>query len=201
MTERYSRAKGQSRRAGRGQLSSIDVLPEEADEAIAWANMQLRERKMPQQEVLRQFNAMLADHGIPAITRSAFSRYSIRIAIEMRKMEASRQIMDAVLSRIAPGERSGDMIAATELVKYRILEQVMAEEEPNPKLLLNATLALQRLSSIAAREAEGQRREKQDEKQAAEEKALAMAKVAKAGKEGGVSAETLAVINQALGVV
>jgi hypothetical protein len=122
-------------------LSSIDLLPEEADEAIAWANTQLRERSMPQQEILRQFNARLADLGAAPITRSAFSRHSVRLAIELRKMEASRQLMDLVLSRMEPGEASDSTIAATELLKYRIMEQVMAEDEPDPKLLLNATLA------------------------------------------------------------
>lgn len=205
MGERYGISRSQ-RRNGRGQLSSIDVLPEAADAAIAWANAQLRERTMPQQEILRQFNAQLADLDIAPISRSAFSRHSVRVAIEMRKMEASRQIMDVVLARLEPGERSDGMIAATELLKYRILEQVMAEEEPDPKLLLNATLALQRLSSTAAREAEVQRRERRDqveeEKAAAEQAALAKAeaeaaaKVEKIASEAGLNADRIAAIRK-----
>ena len=203
---KYSAENSSTRRNGRGQLSSIDVLPEEADEAIAWANAQLRERKMPQKEILRQFNAMRADHGIPAISRSAFSRHSVRLAVEMRKMEASRQIMDVVLGQLEPGERSDSMIAATELLKYRILEQVMAEEEPDPKLLLNATLALQRLSSTAAREAEVQRRDKREQREederTAEQDALAKAeaeaaeRVEKIASEAGLDADRIAAIRR-----
>lgn len=203
---KYSAENSSTRRNGRGQLSSIDVLPEEADEAIAWANAQLRERKMPQNEILRQFNSMLADHGIGAISRSAFSRHSVRLAVEMRKMEASRQIMDVVLGQLEPGERSDSMIAATELLKYRILEQVMAEEEPDPKLLLNATLALQRLSSTAAREAEVQRRDKREQREederTAEQEAQAKAeadaaeRVEKIASEAGLAADRIAAIRR-----
>jgi len=205
MAERYNTRKS-SRPNGRGQLSSIDLLPEEADEAIAWANAQLRERSMPQQEILRQFNAQLADLGAAPITRSAFSRHSVRLAIELRKMEASRQLMDLVLSRMEPGESSDSTIAATELLKYRIMEQVMAEDEPDPKLLLNATLALQRLSATNAREAAVQRRDKLDQQeeaaraaeQAKREQADAEAaeKVDRIGKEAGLSAEHLASIRK-----
>jgi hypothetical protein len=133
------------RRDGRGRLSSIDTLPEECDEDIAWANAELRERKMPQTEILRQFNARLADRGVKGISKGAFSRYSVRIAIETRKIEASRQITNEVLARLAPGERSDSMIAAVELLKHRIIEMVMGEDEPDPKALGQATLALQRL--------------------------------------------------------
>ena len=197
-----------SRRAGRGRLSSIEMLPEECDEDIAWANTELREKKMPQTEILRQFNARLADRGLKGISKGAFSRWSVRVAIEMRKLDASRQIMDVVLQRLEPGERSDSMIAATELLKYRILEQVMAEDEPDPKLLLNATLALQRLSATAAREAEVQRRDKRDQqaeaerlaeqdKQAqAEAEARAAETVAKIASEAGLNADRIAAIRK-----
>lgn len=187
------------RRDGRGRLSTIDTLPEECDEDIAWANEQLRERKMPGNEILRQFNARLADKGIKGVSKGAFSRYSIRLATEIRKMEASRAITDVILRRIPPGERSDGMIAATELLKYRILEMVMAEDEPDPKLLNVASLALQRLGSTAARQADVKRRDKADQReeearaaeQAAQVKAAEQAAedVAKIATEVGLSAE------------
>ena len=190
------------RREGRGRLSSIEMLPEECDEDIAWALTELRERKMPQSEILRQFNARLADRGIRGISKGAFSRYSLRVAAEMRKLDASRRIMDAVMSRIAPGERSESMIAATELLKYLLMELVMSADHPDPKLLGDAALSLQRLSATAARESEVQRRDRRDQaardaEQAAHERAQAEAAEAaeaatRIGKEAGLSAERLA---------
>ncbi|MGE0773534.1 MAG: phage protein Gp27 family protein [Sphingomonadaceae bacterium] len=151
------------RRNGRGRLSSIEMLPEICDEDIAWANAALRERAMPQTEILREFNARLADRGVKPVTKSAFSRYSVRLAIEVRKLAASRQITDAVLARMEPGERSDSTIAAVELLKHRIVELVMDGEDANGKELAAAALALNRLSTIAAREKEGRRKDRKDE--------------------------------------
>ena len=179
------------RREGRGRLSTIDTLPEECDEDIAWANEALRERKMPGNEILRQFNARLADKGLKGVSKGAFSRYSIRLATEVRKMEASRQITDVILARMPPGERSDGMIAATELLKYRVLEMVMAEEEPDPKLLNVATLALQRLGSTAARQIDVQPREKADQREEEARAAQLAAQQAAQAREAEQAAETV----------
>lgn len=166
-----------NRRDGRGRLSSIDMLPEECDEDIAWAMTELRERKMPQTEILRQFNARLADKGQKGVSKGAFSRYSVRMAIEVRKIEASRQITSTVLARLAPGDRSDSMIGAVELLKHRIIELVMGDEEPDPKALGQATLALQRLSSTLARTSELQRRDRQEQREEEEREALAATRI------------------------
>lgn len=195
----------QDRREGRGRLSSIDMLPEEAEPDIIWANQALRERKMPQTEILKEFNGRLADRGIGAISKGAFSRYSVRASIEMRKMAASRQITDLVLAKLQPGERSDGMLAAIELVKHRILEMVMDAEEPDPKLLGAATLALQRLSSTAVREAQVKRIERKDRQEevdraAAEQKAAADAEtaetVSRIASEAGLSSDAIAAIRK-----
>lgn len=193
------------RRPGRGHLSTIDRLPEAADEHIAWANEQLRDRAMPQTEILRQFNARLADLGIKGISHGAFSRYSVRVAIETRKMEASRQITDAILSRLAPGERSDSTIAATELLKFRILEMVTSAEEPDPKLLNIASLALSRMSMTALRETQGQRLDRRDQQEVTERQqaeadqaatAAAAEQVSQIAKEAGLGADRIAAIRK-----
>ena len=81
-----------------------------------------------QTEILRGFNARLADLGLKPVSKGAFSRYSVRVAIEARKLEASRQITDAVLSRMSPEDRSDSTLAAVELLKFRILSLVMDED-------------------------------------------------------------------------
>ncbi len=206
------------RREGRGRLSSFDMLPEEAEEHIAWANRQLRDRAMPQVEILKQFNARIADLGCKPISKGAFSRYSIRVAIETRKLEASRRITDAVLSRMAPGDRSDSTLAAVELLKFRIMSMIMdgedggegedGEQQPggfDPKTLSTLALAVQRLSAIALNEAKGQRLDKKDQlleeqrrrelqaEAAASEAADAAETIA---KEAGLSAERVAAIRK-----
>ncbi|MBV1917600.1 MAG: DUF3486 family protein [Sphingomonadaceae bacterium] len=153
------------RRKGRGRLSSIDLLPEDADEAIAWANAELREKRMPQTEILRQFNAMLADHALGPISKGAFSRYSVRKAVELRRMDASRKITDAMLAKLGPEERSDSTIGAVELLKHRTVELVMGTEEISGKELAAVTLALNRLSAIAKREKEARRADRKEERE------------------------------------
>lgn len=191
---------------GRGRLSSIETLPECCDEDIAWANAELRDRKMPQTEILRQFNARLADRGIKGVSVGAFSRYSVRVAIEMRKIAANREITNAVIARMPKGDRSDSTLAAIELVKFRLVELIMGEEEPDPKLLANASLALMRLSSTALREAEGQRRDDKAKQAKAErdkqieqeqaEAAQTADTVEKIATEAGLSADRVAAIRK-----
>jgi len=186
------------------------MLPEAADEAIAWANAQLRERNMPQTEILRTFNSMLADHGIAPVSVGAFSRWSIRLAVETRKIDATRQITSAVLARLPKGERSDATIAAIELVKYRLVELITSQEEIDLGLLKEASLTLMRLSGTEQRAAEGQRRAAKDEREAAEreaEKAEAERRreaeaqetadtVERFATEAGLSAERVAAIRK-----
>lgn len=199
-----------NRREGRGRLSSVEMLPEAADEALAWANAELRDRKMPQTEILRQFNAMLADHGIPSVSKGAFSRYSVRTAITMRKLEGTRQITDVVISRLPEGERSEGMIVMTELLKHQVMSMLMDEEQPDPKLMNAATLAIARLSATQQREAEEKRRDKKDQQAEADRAAAAeaakaaaeranqeaAAQVEKIGTETGLSADRIAAIRK-----
>ena len=82
-------------RQGRGRLSSIDLLPDVAEEAIVWALEQLRERKLPQNVIHAEFNEMLLDLNaqhdldppIEPISKSAFNRYSVRKAMIFRKLD------------------------------------------------------------------------------------------------------------------
>lgn len=193
------------RREGRGRLSSIDMLPEEAEPDIIWANQTLRERSMPQTEILRELNARLADRGIGPISKGAFSRYSVRASLELRRMAASRQLTELILSKVQPGERSEGMVVAIEMMKHRIIEMVMAEDEPSPGMLNKATLALQRLSSVAVREAQVKRIERKDEQEAAEreaveQKAAADAEtaetVSRIATEAGLSADAITAIRK-----
>ena len=194
-TERERR----SRREGRGQLSSIDTLPEECDEDIAWANEALRERDMPGNEILRQFNARLADKGVKGVSKSAFSRHSVRLAIEVRKMEATRKITDEYMARLAPGDRTDGMIAATELLKHRILQMVM-DDEADLKLLNVASLALQRLSSTGARQIDVQRREKADQRDEEARAAQEVERQAAIAKEAEQAAEAVTKIATEVGL-
>lgn len=188
---------------GRGRLSSMEMMPEAADEALAFANTELRLRRMPQTEILRRMNAMLADHGIRPVSVGTFSRYSLRMAIEVRKIAASREITNAVMARLPKGDRSETTVAAIELVKHRLIELIMGKDDPDPQLLASASLALMRLSSTALVEAKGQLLDQQEKREQVErekahdrELAAAAQTATKIAEEAGLSAERIAAIRQ-----
>lgn len=195
------------RRAGRGMLSSMERLPEACGEHLAWAEEELRERRMPQTEILHQFNARIADHGCKPISKGAFSRFSVRSAIELRKARAATEISNAFLERFGKGERNDAAVTAIELVKLRLIELIMGEDEATLGQLNQASLTLQRLTASSIRLSDSDRREQKDERDQAREKQAQKTRFAaetietadtveKLATEAGLSAERVAAIRR-----
>ena len=55
------------KREGRGRLSSIELLPAEADEAVAWAAAELIDRTRTADDIHAEFNGKLAAIGLGPI--------------------------------------------------------------------------------------------------------------------------------------
>lgn len=116
------------RREGRGQLSSIDLLPEECDPDIVWAVEQLRERNMPANEILREFNARLADRGVKGISKSAWNRYSVRKALHFRTMDEQHRIMAELRKAIGTDAPEDMTMVLGEMLKIQVFQAL--EEGP-----------------------------------------------------------------------
>ena len=159
------------RREGRGWLHTIDTLPEECNEDVAWLVAALRARKMTQTEILRQFNARITAKGQDAISKGSFSRYSVARAADDRKDEAARAVTDLVLARYANLERSDSVIAFTEFVKAMTVQTLRGDEPPSLAEIDKAALIINRLSRTAILEQQHKRREKIAERTEATEDA------------------------------
>ena len=112
-------------RQGRGRLSSLDLLPEEAESDVAWVAEQLREGKRLQIDILAEFNARLADRGIAPISKSAFGRYSVRKAMQFRQLDEVRRISSELAETLGTDGTDKLTIAVAEMVKmsaFKILE-------------------------------------------------------------------------------
>ncbi|MED5550049.1 MAG: DUF3486 family protein [Pseudomonadota bacterium] len=121
---RRSRNKRQ-RRQGRGRLSTIDLLPEEADADILWLNEELREGRRLQIDLLDEFNARLADKGIGSVSKSAFSRYAVRKATQFRQLDETRRISMELADMLGVDSADKMTIALSEMLKvaaFRIAE-------------------------------------------------------------------------------
>lgn len=171
-----------ARRTGRGRLSSIDTLPEEADADVEWVVEALRERKMHQNAILAEFNARLADRGIKAISKSAFNRYAVRKAVSFRKLDEVRRISNELVSVLDPDSLDDVTVATAEMIKLAAFQMLEDPDGLNSKNVMELSRALATAVSAQKGSAE-HRRKMQDE---------ARAKVAKVldEAEGALSEET-----------
>ena len=182
------------RRKGRGRLSSIELLPEDAEPIIAWAAQQLKTRSLPQIDILAEFNtrlSVLADDlgiAIQPISPSAFNRYSVRLARMIQRIEQTREIASVLTDRLEPGQTDDLTIAITESIKtliFQILEN--ADEASLPmKAAKEAAEALR--AAVAAEKMSSERRRKVEQ----EIEAKATAAIDKVAKTKGLNADTVA---------
>lgn len=115
---------------GRGRLSGIEQLPEEAGPIIAAAAEALRDRDRTQIDIYQEFFNALEElkrehrgeleFTIPSF--SAFNRYSIKLATLTRRLEATREIA-ATISKRFDAEASDDLtLIAAEAIKTLVFE-------------------------------------------------------------------------------
>lgn len=175
------------RREGRGQLSSIDLLPDDAEAEIMWALEQLRERAMPQTGILAEFNARLADRGIGKVSKSAFSRWSIRKAIQFRRLDEVRAITSDVVSGLGTDGADQVTVAVAEMLKAAIYEQLEGQQDTKGILELSRALG----SAVAAQKTSAEHRRRLEE-QVNAQVAKAADRAGDAAREAGLSADRVA---------
>ena len=185
------------RRDGRGRLSSIDLLPEEAEEEIIWAVEQLRERAQPQTAILEEFNARLADRGIGSVSKSAFSRWSMRKAASFRRLDEVRVITGDIAAALGTDGADQVTVAIGELIKVAIFEQLEGAT-PSSKALMEMARALG--SAVAAQKSSADHRRKLEEREAVQKEEV-LERVETHAREAGLDADRIAQIRrEVLGV-
>ncbi|MFA6219605.1 MAG: phage protein Gp27 family protein [Erythrobacter sp.] len=187
-------ARQAKRKEGRGHLSSIDMLPDEAESAIVWANDCLRDRKLPSAVILAEFNERLADVGIAPISKSAWGRYAVRKAIQFRRLDEIQR-MGSELARTMDARAPDEVtIAVAEMLKVAAFE-LLEGGTLSTKGIMELSRALQ--SAVSAQKGSAELRERL-EKERDERLEAAKKKVGEIGKRKGVSPEAIAEINRAL---
>jgi hypothetical protein len=181
-------ARQAKRKEGRGHLSSIDMLPDEAEGAIVWANEQLRDRKLPAGVILAEFNERLADLELPPISKSAWGRYAVRKAIQFRRLDEIQR-MGSELARTMDAKAPDEVtIAVAEMLKVAAFE-ILEEGDLSTKGIMELSRALQ--SAVSAQKGSAEYRERL-EKEAKAERTKAADRAGKLAAEAGLSADTVA---------
>lgn len=192
--------------AKRGRLSSLDTLPEWADESKLWAFGELKARQRPQLEILEEFNAKLRaaawEQGItdpPQISKSAFNRVSMRLAVLGRRLEETREIANVLAPKLDQAGDASVTLLVAESIKMLVHEMLSNAGELSAD---GATAEMLMLTSRALKHAEEAKRISADgrRKLEAELMAKAAAAVEKVAKAQGGTPESIAALKAALGV-
>ncbi|PYE86899.1 DUF3486 family protein [Phyllobacterium leguminum] len=183
-----------SGRQGRGRLSSLDMLPEEADGDLAWLNEELRAGKRLQIDLLAEFNARIADRGIGPISKSAFSRFSVRKATQFKALDETRRISVELAEMLGMDSADKMTVAVSEMLKMAAFK--LAEGgDLSPKDIMELSRANK--DAVSAQKLSTDYR-RLLEREYAEQVAEAAKDVAEIGKANGVSDEAMRKINQRL---
>lgn len=180
-----------------GKQSTIKQLPTDILEQL---QALLRDPRVTQCEATEQINAILAAQGHDdRLSKSAVNRYSLQMEKVGSRLRQSREVAEMWIAKLGaqPSGQVGHLL--NEMVRTLAFEAVMRmseDDEPvEPKLLKDLSIAIERLERAST---ENVKRETEIRKQVLSEAAEA---VSAAGKQGGVSVETVEMIRkQILGI-
>lgn len=183
-----------TKRAGRGRLSAIDLLPPECDELISWAAQQLGMRSRSQLDIYAEWKQKLialqgeTGVGFDIPSFSSFNRYSVKLADITRRLEQTREIAGALSERFDPATSDHLTLVATEAIKSLVFELLQAGGEAglDPKGAMQLAAALK--SALQAQSVSTARRLKVER----EFEQKAEAAIEKVAGEMGLSADRVA---------
>lgn len=171
-------------RKGRGRLSSIDLLPEDAEADVIWAVGQLQKRERLQKDILEEFNGRLADRGIGSVSASAFNRYAVRKAKAFARLDEVRQISSALTNALGPDSADDLTITVAETIKTLVFEILESDGDISTKGAMELSRALKH--AVEAQTISSDRRKKVE----ADFAKKATNAIEKAGKSKGLTAKT-----------
>ncbi|MDF1778750.1 MAG: DUF3486 family protein [Rhizobiaceae bacterium] len=182
----------------RGRLSSLDLLPDEAQDDLVWAIGELNKRERSQADILFELNDRLEVKGIEPISRSAFNRKSMRLARRASQLEERRHVYAGLAERLTPEE-----VGKADLVLGEFLKTLIDELLDGDGLASKNAMELARAykDTVMAQRHSADLREKVE----AQANARLQKAVDEVGdvvrKTGGISQETLDEINRRLGAI
>ncbi len=142
-------------------LSSIDHLPEECEDDIVWAMQELAARRRTQADILFEFNDRLAVKGAGPISRSAFSRHSVRLSAAQRRIAEGRAMFAGLRDQFDAGDVDENTVILGEFIKTAIQEVLVDSDALSPKAAME--LARAYASTVSAQKASAERRRAEDE--------------------------------------
>lgn len=185
-----------AKQKGRGRLSSLDLLPPEAQHIVEWAGKELAQQKRTQQDIWEEFNTKLLTENpnIKPISSSAFNRHSIRQSMMSRRLILQREITASMAEQLGEDSSDDTTIIAAEAIKTLIFELLSEAGEAGMSAKEVQSLSTALKQATHATHISTDRRERI---QAKFEKNAVIA-IDKVAKLKGVSADTVKTLKAAL---
>lgn len=183
--------------AERRVLNSIDLLPEDCQDDVVWALSQLNERQRTQADILFELNDRLAVKGAGPISRSAFSRKSMRLARRNAQLAERQHIYAGIAEKLTPEEVGKADLVLGEFLKA-LLDDLLDGDDLTSKNAMELSRAYK--DTIMAQRHSSELQEKAEARANARLK-KAVGEVADAVRKSGVSKETMDEINRRLGAI
>lgn len=150
-----------AKRQGRGRLSSLDLLPEEAQDDLVWALGELNQRSRTQADILFELNGRLEAKGIEPISRSAFNRRATRLARRTAQLEERRYVYAGIAERLTPEEVSKSDLVLGEFLKV-LIDELLDSSELTSKSAMELARAYKE-TVLAQRHSAAERRKAEEE--------------------------------------
>ncbi len=138
--------------------SSITALPPDILEQL---QALLRDPRVTQLDATTRINAILAEQGEAPVSKSSVNRYAIKMSTIGAKLTQSRQIADMWIGKLGnePAGKVGALL--NEMIRNLAFESAMhladGDEPPDPKLLKELSVAVERLERASATNEKTQR--------------------------------------------
>lgn len=120
-------ARVEERKASRGRLSSMDLIPEDGQDDVIWAVGELNKRERTANEILFELNDRLATKDIDPISKSAFNRKSVKLAAMSGRLNEMRHVFQGIAPQFTAERVDENTLALGEFIKLLLFELVQAE--------------------------------------------------------------------------
>lgn len=177
-------------------LSSLDQLPEDCQDDVVWALARLNERTRTQADILFELNDRLALKGQGPISKSAFSRRSVRLKRRADRLAERDSLYAGIIDKMSPEKMAEQDIILGELLKTLIDEFIddarSAEDVKELASAYRQTVSAQQVSANLKAKALAEAEKKLEK---------AVNAVTDVVRKAGVSQETMEEIHRRLGVL
>ncbi|ELO0986299.1 DUF3486 family protein [Citrobacter freundii] len=138
----------------RGRASKVDLLPEHVRKTL---HEMLRDKAVPQAQILDEINALIDDAGLPEdmrLSRSGLNRYASSVEQVGHSMRQLREATSQLTADLGDKPMGDTTKLILEMARGQLFKLFMAQtNDPNTPvdvdMIKNAMLAAQRLESTA----------------------------------------------------